>query len=182
MFWSLLSDPVHCFNCYSICPQIHLCQFHTKHFALLQDCSACVIMNTGGFARQSVCYKKLFPFLITNGELALLQLQHHSLQSAGQLCSRSRKDCLQGLMVWVDCDVMFAVQVSNAIYPCRIRSQETLSRFEHSFVLWCVKKNRQDVSLAVKPHLLHSQMRLLEVSLGGVGHNRAAQLLRRWDF
>ena len=82
-------------------------------------------------------------------------------------------------MVWVDCDVMFAVQVSNAIYPCRIRSQETLSRFEHCFVLWCVKRNRQDVSLAVKLHLLHSQMRLFEVSLGGVGHNSAEQLLRR---
>ena len=52
-------------------------------------------------------------------------------------------------------------------------------RFEHSFVLWCVKRNRQDVSLAVKAHLLHSQMRQLEVSLGGVGHNSTVQLLRR---
>ena len=68
-------------------------------------------MNTGGWARQCICYKKLFPFLITNSELIFLQLQHDSLQSAGGSAQGFLKDCLVGLVVSVDCDVMFAVQV-----------------------------------------------------------------------
>ena len=48
---------------------------------------------------------------MTNSELIFLQLQHHSLQSAGGSAQGFLKDCLLGLVVSVDCDVMFAVQV-----------------------------------------------------------------------
>ena len=93
-------------------------------------CRGCVIMNTGDCARQSVCYKKLFPFLITSGELVFLQLRHHSLQSAGGSAQGFLKDCLQGLVVWVGCDLMITLQVAM---PFIHLSQDSLSLFEHSF-------------------------------------------------
>ena len=80
-----------------------------KHYALLHDCPGSVVMDTGGCTRHSVCYKKLFLFLITSGNLIFLQLQHHSLQSTKGFAQGFLKDCLQALVVWVDFDVMFTV-------------------------------------------------------------------------
>ena len=45
-----------------------------------------------------------------------------------------------------------------------------------------MKLNGQGAPLVVKPRLLHCLIGLLEVSLEGVGHNSAGQLLRRRDF
>ena len=134
-------------------------------------------------SRDSVC-KKLFLFLITSGNryfcnfsIILCNLQRVLLKGFLKIVSRG---------CWSEWTLMSCLPCisSDAIYPCRIQSQDTVSRLEHSFFLcWWgyVKWNGQGAPLVVKPHLLHCQMRLLEVSLGGVGHNSAARLLRRRD-
>ena len=127
-------------------------------------------MKASEWARQCLCHKNLFPFLITNGELLFLQLQHHCLQSTGGSAQGFLKDCLQRLVVWVDCDVLFAVQV---VMPFTHRGYDRKTLFlDLIIVSFCVAegaRSETDRLPLLKPHLWHSQMRLLEVSLGGVG-------------
>ena len=125
-------------------------------------CRGCVIMNSGDCARQSVCYKKLFPFLITSGELVFLQLRHHSLQSSGGSAQGFLKDCLQGLVVWVGCDLMIALQV---VMPFIHAGYDRKTLFRYLSIVFAVllllcEMRQTGAPLLVKPQLLHGQMRL----------------------
>ena len=62
-------------------------------------------------ARQGVGHEGLFPFLLLNSEMIVLQSQHHSLKPAWSSTQRFLENGLQRLLIRVDRYVMLSIWV-----------------------------------------------------------------------